>query len=435
MKITIYGAGYVGLVTAACVAELGHTVLCIDIDAAKIQQLQQGIVSIYEPGLAELVKSNLADNKISFSTDAMLGVSFSSVQMITVNTPTLADQGSDISQIIQVANTIAQHMEEPKLIINKSTAPPGTVQKIKYAMARINQKVPFEVASNPEFLKEGAAITDFLQPDRIIVGIESENIKKVFTEIYHLLSDKLIYMDVVSAELSKYAANAMLATKISFMNEMANISEKVGADIERVKQAIGLDPRIGPHFINPGCGYGGSCFPKDVQALTYVAKEVGIDPKLLTAVEKINQSQKKIIATKILNYFNNALQGKIIAVWGLAFKPNTNDMREASSIELMKMLWEHGAVIQAYDPIANDEASRLFEKEIAAKKLILCKDILSVLDHCSALAIVTEWDEFKNISLPTLKNSLLHQPIFDGRNIFDPSAMKEVGIEYISIGR
>ncbi len=435
MKITIYGAGYVGLVTGACLAEIGHEILCIDIDATKISKLQQGIIPIYEPGLAELVKKNLAANKLKFSADASLGVAASSVQMITVNTPTIDNAGSDVSNILQVATTIATLMTEPKLIINKSTAPPGTVKKIKETIANINNHVSFEVASNPEFLKEGAAVMDFMQPDRIIIGIEHDRTKKIITEIYHTFDDKVIFMDVASAELSKYAANAMLATKISFMNEISNIAEKVGADVEQIKRAISLDPRIGPYFINPGCGYGGSCFPKDVKALAYYAKDFGIEPVLLNAVEQVNNFQKKIIATKILDYFNHAIQRKVIALWGLAFKPKTNDMREASSITLMKMLWDYGAIIQAYDPIANHEAAILFQKEITQGKLILCNDSLSTLKNCSALAIVTEWEEFKNTSHDTLKELLPYQPIFDGRNIFDADVMKKAGIEYFSIGR
>lgn len=435
MKVTIYGTGYVGLVTGTCLAEIGHEVLCIDIDPEKIASLQQGIISIYEPNLAELVQKNVAAKRLSFSTDSVAGVAFSQIQMITVNTPTIENHGSDISNILAVAETIANHMHEPKLIINKSTAPPGTITRIKQTVTNINPGIEFAVASNPEFLKEGAAVNDFMQPDRIVVGVENTFAKSLISELYHYFNNKVIFMDIASAELSKYAANAMLATKISFMNEIAGIAEKIGADIEQVKHAMSLDPRIGSHFINPGCGYGGSCFPKDIKALAHYAIEFGIEPVLLNAVEQVNQRQKKIMAQKILAYFNYNIHDKTIAIWGLAFKPNTNDMREAPSVTLMKMLWQHGAKIQAYDPVATDEAKHLFEHEIAQGKLILMDSAFTALNNCAALAIVTEWAEFKTISLAALKEILPNAPIFDGRNLFDTAAMRQANIEYFSIGR
>jgi len=435
MKITIYGTGYVGLVTGTCLAEIGHDVLCIDIDPEKIAQLQRGIITIYEPNLVELVKKNVAVKRLTFSNDSLLGVAFSPIQMITVNTPTIDNHGSDISNILMVAETIARHMQEPKLIINKSTAPPGTVKRIKQIVLTTNQQIPFTVASNPEFLKEGAAVKDFMQPDRIVVGLENDSGKELITELYQHFPNKVVYMDIASAELSKYAANALLATKISFMNEIAGIAEKVGADIELIKYAMSLDPRIGPHFINPGCGYGGSCFPKDIQALAHYAKEFGVEPILLNAVEQVNQRQKKVLGQKILEYFDYNIQNKIIAVWGLAFKPNTNDMREASSITLLKMLWLNGAKVQAYDPVAFDVAKELFSLEIAQGKLTFCESAMSALNACNALAIVTEWDEFKTVSLSALKELLLDAPVFDGRNIYDPLKMQQADIKYFSIGR
>lgn len=435
MKITIYGTGYVGLVTGTCLAEIGHEVLCIDIDAKKIADLQQGIITIYEPNLPELVKKNITNGRLMFSTDSEHGVAFSQVQIITVNTPTIENHGSDISNILNVAQTVARLAKESKLIINKSTAPPGTVKRIKQTIENTNSTISFMVASNPEFLKEGAAVKDFMEPDRIVVGTETATARSIILELYQYFNGKVIFMDIASAELSKYAANAMLATKISFMNEIASIAEKIGANIEYIKQSMSLDPRIGPHFINPGCGYGGSCFPKDIKALAHYAKEFGVEPILLNAVEHVNQRQKKILAQKILEYFNYNIQDKIIAVWGLAFKPNTNDMREASSITLMKMLWHHGAKVQAYDPIAIEETKHLFEAQITQGKLILCDSTVSTLNDCSALAIVTEWPEFRNISLSALKEVLVNSPVFDGRNIFDPTIMAEAGIEYFSIGR
>lgn len=439
MNITIYGAGYVGLVTGTCLASLGHDVLCVDNDIKKVAQLEAGHIPIYEPGLEALLQSVTIKKQLRFSHNAKDGVDFASLQMIAVNTPTTPNEGADIRNILQVAKTIAEQMTQHKLIINKSTAPPGTVHKIKQTIEQVfselKKEIPFTVASNPEFLKEGTAISDFMKPDRIIIGLDDLEMKKFFLELYHPFIGKLLFMECASAELSKYAANAILATKISFMNELAGIAEKVDADIEAVKLAIGLDPRIGPHFINPGCGYGGSCFPKDVKALAHFAQKNGIVPVLLNAVEEVNDTQKKILAQKILKYFNFNIQNKIIGLWGLAFKPNTNDMREASSIILMKMLWESGAIIRAYDPIALDVAKNLFHQEITTGKLILCLTATQVLEQADVLAIVTEWDEFRNFTPEHLYEYLHGIPVFDGRNLYDTKEMHARGIKYFSVGR
>lgn len=439
MKITIHGTGYVGLVTGACFASIGHEVLCVDIDPAKVAKLKQGQVPIYEPGLKELVKKALAESTLKFTENTETGVEFSRIQFICVNTPTVIDSGADISNILLVAESIAKCMTTPKLVINKSTAPPGTVHKIKQkiddTLQQLNKNISFSVASNPEFLKEGAAVVDFLEPSRIVVGTDDSENQSLFTALYRHFNNKIVFMDILSAELSKYAANAMLAAKISFMNEIAGIAEKSGADIEAVKHAISLDPRIGPYFISPGCGYGGSCFPKDVQALAHFAATLGIEPLLLNAVEHVNNQQKKLLAKKILDYFHFNIQHQIIALWGLAFKPDTDDMRSASSISLMEILWQNGAIVQAYDPIASDEAKKLFPNEIAHGKLVLCSSAAAALDNVCALAIVTEWQEFKDYSYSTLGNLLTNIPVFDGRNLYDAAKMHHIGIDYFSIGR
>lgn len=437
MKITVFGSGYVGLVTGACLAESGHTVLCVDIDQDKIDKLEQGIIPIYEPGLDDLIVKNRSSGNLKFTTDQEYAVNHGELQFIAVGTPSDEDGSADLKYVLSVAETISINMKEAKIIIDKSTVPVGTADKIrskiKDVLSKRNENIPFEVISNPEFLKEGSAISDFDNPDRIIIGADSEWAKSQMKKCYSKFNtDKIIFMDVRSAELTKYAANAMLATKISFMNELANIAELLGADIEDVKIGIGSDIRIGNKFINPGCGYGGSCFPKDVKALINSSKEVGYDSKLIKAVDEVNEYQKETLFIKLKNAFNDNLENKVIAILGLSFKPNTDDMREAPSKNLIESLIKNKALIQAYDPVAMKEAEHIYGIH---DDFILCDKIEDALSNADALVICTEWEVFKAIDLSLLKKELKSSIIVDGRNIFDPKKLKKAGLKYYAVGR
>ncbi len=439
MKVTIFGTGYVGLVTGACLAEVGNEVLCMDVDEHKIGQLREGVIPIYEPDLDKLVERNAAAGRLSFTTDPAEAVGHGLFQFIAVGTPPDEDGSADLRYVLAVAETIAEHMDEYRIVVDKSTVPVGTAdkvrQRIRETLAERGRKVEFDVVSNPEFLKEGAAIDDFMKPDRIVIGTDNPRTTELLRALYAPFNrnhDRMVAMDIRSAELTKYAANAMLATKISFMNELANLAERLGADIEQVRKGIGSDSRIGYAFIYPGCGYGGSCFPKDVSALERTAREVGYEARLLSAVEAVNQRQKRRLFEKIHDHFNGDLEGRTIALWGLAFKPNTDDMREAPSRVLMESLWEAGARVRAYDPVAMDEARRIYgEKD----DLILVDSPEAAAEDSDALAVVTEWNLFRSPDFNRLK-TLLRQPvIFDGRNIYDPQTLREMGFHYYGIGR
>lgn len=440
MKVTVFGIGYVGLVQGAVLAEVGHDVLCIDVDAGKVERLKQGIIPIYEPGLESLVKENYAAGRLNFTTDAIAGVRHSSVQFIAVGTPPDEDGSADLQYVLTVAETIAKNMENHQIIIDKSTVPVGTADKVRSRIYEIlternRHDLSFDVISNPEFLKEGSAVNDCLRPDRIIIGTSNEHSEEVMRELYEPFNrnhEKIIVMDVRSAELTKYAANCMLATKISFMNEIANLAEKLGADIEMVRQGIGSDPRIGYHFIYPGAGYGGSCFPKDIQALIRTADQIDFDATVLKAVESRNKNQKTVLFRKIHQYFNGDLTDKIFALWGLSFKPNTDDMREAPSRVLMEALWAKGAKVQAYDPEAMEEAQRIYSDQ---ELLTLCGTKESALKDADALIIVTEWKNFKAPDFDKMQSLMKSPVIFDGRNLFDNNRMSKKGFIYHSIGR
>ncbi len=439
MQITIYGVGYVGLVTGTCLAEVGYDVLCFDIDHDKILKLQSGKIPIYEPGLEAMLKKNLAEGRIHFTTDAATAVHSANIQIIAVGTPAQEDGSADLQHVLEVAKTIAHLMTGPKLVIIKSTVPVGTADQVSAVMAaelaRRFKKIRFSVASNPEFLKEGSAIEDFMKPDRIIIGTENHESEVKLREIYSPFNrnhDRIIVMDVRSAELTKYAANAMLATKISFINEIANLAERLGADIEKVRIGIGSDPRIGYDFIYPGCGYGGSCFPKDVSALTRIAQTVNYPAELLTAVDHVNQRQKKTLFNKINNHFHHQLTGKIFCVWGLSFKPNTDDIRDASSRVLLEALWAAGAKVQAFDVQAMDAIARLYGPRA---DLILCPTKEAALQNTDALIICTEWPAFRAPDFDLIKSQLKQPLIFDGRNLYEPTMMREKGFVYFGIGR
>jgi UDPglucose 6-dehydrogenase len=439
MDVTIFGSGYVGLVTGACLAEVGNHVVCVDVDPHKIELLNEGGVPIYEPGLDELIRRNRKAHRLNFTTDAEAGVAHGLFQFIAVGTPPDEDGSADLRYVLAVARTIAEHMDGYRIIVDKSTVPVGTAdrvsERIRETLAERGAKVDFDVVSNPEFLKEGAAIEDFLRPDRIIVGTDNPRTGELLRALYAPFNrnrDRVMLMDVRSAELTKYAANAMLATKISFMNELANIAEAVGADIERVRVGIGSDPRIGYQFIYPGIGYGGSCFPKDVRALEKTARDLGYDAQVLRAVETVNQRQKERLFTKISGYFNGDLSGRTVALWGLSFKPNTDDMREASSRTLMESLWGAGARVRAYDPAALEEARRLYGER---DDLVLVDEAMAALDGADTLAIVTEWSQFRSPRFEEIGSRLKHPVIFDGRNIMDARLANAAGLTYISIGR
>ena len=439
MKVAIFGSGYVGLVTGACLADAGNDVLCVDVDADKIDMLNRGEVPIFEPGLAEMIHENKKAGRIAFTTDIDAAVEHGLFQFIAVGTPPDEDGSADLQYVKAVAKSIGERLSEYRVIVDKSTVPVGTADQVKtvvqHELKVRNADVDFDVVSNPEFLKEGDAIGDFMKPDRIIVGTENPRAADLLKTLYAPFNrnhDRMLVMDVRSAELTKYAANAMLATKISFMNELANIAERVGADIEMVRQGIGSDSRIGYSFIYPGAGYGGSCFPKDVQALERTSGQNNYDAHLLKAVEKVNQNQKELIYKKIEAHFGGDLNGKTIALWGLSFKPNTDDMREAPSRTVMERLWQAGATVQAYDPQAMEEAGRIYGDR---PELTLCDSHYEALQGADALVVLTEWKNFRSPDLQKVKESLQQAVVFDGRNIFDPVMMEQEGFAYYGIGR
>jgi UDPglucose 6-dehydrogenase len=439
MKVTVFGIGYVGLVQAAVMAEVGHEVVCVDIDQSKVDRLKQGHIPIFEPGLTPLVNSNYEAGRVDFTTDAALGVNHGEVIFIAVGTPPDEDGSADLKYVLAVAETIATHMDSHKVVINKSTVPVGTADKVKAkivnTLSNANKSVTFDVVSNPEFLKEGAAVNDCMRPDRIILGTDSESAEKKLRELYSPFNrnhDKIIVMDIRSAELTKYAANCMLATKISFMNEMSNLAEVFGADIENVRRGIGSDPRIGYQFIYPGCGYGGSCFPKDVQALARSASAAGYTARVLEAVEAVNYSQKEKLFEYIYRHFSGDLKGKTVALWGLSFKPNTDDMREASSRVLMEKLWAAGASVKAYDPEAMEETQRIYGSR---DDLALMGTKEAALEGADFLVICTEWQAFRAPDFELIKQKLSMPLLFDGRNLFEPKLMMEYGLHYYAIGR
>lgn len=439
MKISIFGTGYVGLVSGACMAEMGHEVVCVDIDEARIAALRRGEIPIYEPGLEPLVLENSDAGRLRFSTDAVDAVAHAEALFIAVGTPPDDDGSADLRHVLEVARSIGQHLDHYAVVVDKSTVPVGTAERVRDTIrAEISlreAKVEFDVVSNPEFLKEGDAVADCMRPDRIVVGASSARAIHVMNTLYAPFQrnhQRMVLMDERSAELTKYAANAMLATKISFMNELANIAERVGADIEQVRKGIGSDPRIGYHFIYPGAGYGGSCFPKDVTALQRVAQAHGHEPVLLQAVEAVNARQKHKLCDLLLRHFDGELKGKTIALWGLAFKPETDDMREASSRVLMESLWQRGARVRAYDPVANEVAARLYPDQV---NLDLCDDIYAALEGADALVVITEWKAFRSPDLARIRKTLRTPVLFDGRNLYDPQAVESAGIAYYGIGR
>ncbi|BBF86405.1 UDP-glucose dehydrogenase [Aquitalea magnusonii] len=439
MKITVVGSGYVGLVTGTCLAEVGNHVLCLDVDPAKIATLQQGGIPIYEPGLEDMVRRNVAAGRLSFSTDIAATVAFGEIQFIAVGTPPDEDGSADLQYVLAAARNIGLHMTEPKVVVDKSTVPVGTADKVKAqiaaTLAERGADIAFSVVSNPEFLKEGAAIEDFMKPDRIVVGAEDERAIELMRRLYAPFQrnhDRILFMDVRSAELTKYAANAMLATRISFMNELANLAEDLGADIELVRRGIGSDPRIGYHFLYPGAGYGGSCFPKDVKALVASGREQGHAMRVLTAVEEANEAQKRRLVDKLVKRFGEDLQGRHFAIWGLAFKPNTDDMREASSRVIVAELARRGATVAAYDPVAAEEARRVMGD---TPGLGFADDMMAALQGADALLIVTEWKMFRAPDFDAIKASLKQPVIIDGRNMYDPAWLRELGFDYQAIGR
>lgn len=439
MNITIFGTGYVGLVTGACLADVGHNVLCMDVDQAKIDKLKNGQIPIFEPGLEDIVKHTVEAGRLAFTTDVQEAVQHGTLQFIAVGTPPDEDGSADLQYVTAVAKSIGQYMDDYTVIVDKSTVPVGTGDKVKAAVrAQLDHRgleLEFDVVSNPEFLKEGAAINDFMKPDRIIIGTDSDRASDVLREVYYPFNrshDRMIFMDIRSAELTKYAANSMLATKISFMNEIANLAERLGADIEAVRRGIGSDPRIGYHFIYPGCGYGGSCFPKDVQALARTASDCGYDSRLLNAVEAVNYAQKHVLFDKISHYFGGELKGKVVAIWGLAFKPNTDDMREASARTLMESLWKAGAKVQAFDPESMEETQRIYGDH---EGLSLCGTKEQALRGADVLTICTEWKEFRSPDFEAIASALREPVVFDGRNLYDPEMLERHGLIYYAIGR
>ena len=439
MRLTIFGSGYVGLVTGACMAEMGNHVLCYDIDEAKIDRLNDGDIPIYEPGLEALIERNVEAGRLEFTTDVKKAVDYGLFQFVSVGTPPDEDGSADLKHVIAVAKAIGENMDDYRIVVDKSTVPVGTADKVKAEiqaqLTARSSSLEFDVVSNPEFLKEGAAIGDFMKPDRIIVGTDNPRTTELLKTLYEPFNrnhDRMITMDVRSAELTKYAANAMLATKISFMNEVANIAEQVGADIEQVRIGIGSDPRIGYHFIYPGAGYGGSCFPKDVRALAKSASQTGYTAELLEAVEALNFRQKDRLFDKISAHYGGDLAGKTIALWGLAFKPNTDDMREAPSRVLMEALWNAGASVRAYDPEAMAEAGRIYPEQDG---LVLCGSAHEALEGADALAIMTEWQQFRSPDFDVIRESVSGKVIFDGRNLYEPSTVEQFGLAYYAIGR
>jgi UDPglucose 6-dehydrogenase len=439
MRITVIGTGYVGLVTGTCLAEVGNEVLCLDLDQNKIRTLKEGGIPIHEPGLLEMVQRNVAAGRLAFTGSIEESVAFGTIQFIAVGTPPDEDGSADLQYVTAAARNIARHMTEYKVVVDKSTVPVGTADKVKAAiaeeLARRGADIPFAVVSNPEFLKEGAAVDDFMRPDRVVVGAEDARAIELMRKLYAPFNrnhDRVIVMDIRSAELTKYAANCMLATRISFMNELANLADKLGADIEQVRLGIGSDPRIGYHFLYPGCGYGGSCFPKDVQALIRTADSIGMPLRVLNAVEEANEEQKRILLEKVKARFGADLSGRNFALCGLAFKPDTDDMRAASSRVTIEGLWSMGATITAYDPVAMQESRRIYGDD---PRLTYADSPMNALQNAEALIIVTEWKEFRAPDFNAIKAALKTPAIFDGRNLYQPSLVRSQGIEYYAIGR
>jgi UDPglucose 6-dehydrogenase len=439
MKITIIGTGYVGLVTGACLAEMGNHVVCLDVDAAKIKILEDGGIPIHEPGLLDVVKRNRAAGRLQFTTDVVAAVNHGTLQFIGVGTPPDEDGSADLQYVVAAARNVGRHMTDYKVIVDKSTVPVGTGDKVRAAvaeeLAKRGVELEFSVVSNPEFLKEGAAVEDFMRPDRIVVGADDERAILLMRSIYSPFMrnhDRLLVMDIKSAEFTKYAANAMLATRISFMNELALLAERVGADIELVRKGIGSDPRIGTHFLYAGAGYGGSCFPKDVKALVHTARDNGVTLQVLTAVEAANDKQKHVLVDKVVKRFGDDLSGRQFAIWGLAFKPNTDDMRDAPSRVVIAELAKRGATIKAYDPVAMPEAKRVLE---GVNGLSFVDNQTQALEGSDALLIITEWKEFKSPDFDAIKSMLKQPVVIDGRNLYEPAFMRTLGIEYSGIGR
>jgi UDPglucose 6-dehydrogenase len=439
VKITIIGTGYVGLVSGACFADLGNDVLCLDLDATKVATLNGGGIPIYEPGLEQMVRHNAAAGRLKFTTDIEESVAHGSVQFIAVGTPPDQDGSADMRHVLAAARNIGKFMTEHRVVVDKSTVPVGTAERVQAVieeeLKRRGAAISFSVVSNPEFLKEGAAVADFMRPDRVVVGSSDERGTQAMRQLYNPIlrnHDRLLVMDPRSAELTKYAANAMLATRISFMNELANLAEKVGANIESVRHGIGSDQRIGYHFLYAGVGYGGSCFPKDIQALQHTAGEYGMNLTIVDSVEKVNRTQKQRILEKVRLRFGEHLDGKTFAIWGLSFKPNTDDMREAPSRVVIGGLLARGATVKVYDPVAMGEAKRIYEKEPGVR---FASSTTATLDGADALIIVTEWKEFRSPDFDDLKKRLKSPVVFDGRNLYDPVHMRTAGIEYFSVGR
>ncbi len=439
MKITMIGTGYVGLVTGACFAEVGNDVLCLDVDAEKIRILNDGGIPIFEPGLKEMVARNRAAGRIRFTTDVAAAVAHGDIQFIAVGTPPDEDGSADLKYVTAAARNIGRYMTAPKVVVDKSTVPVGTADRVKDTiaaeLAARSTTIEFSVVSNPEFLKEGAAVDDFMKPDRVVIGASDDRSRAAMRTLYAPFQrnhERMIFMDIRSAELTKYAANAMLATRISFMNEIANLAERLGADVELVRQGIGSDPRIGYHFLYAGCGYGGSCFPKDVQALQRTASEVGLPFRILDAVEAVNENQKRILAAKVVKRFGEDLSGLRFAIWGLAFKPNTDDMREAPARELILDLLGRGAAVTVYDPVAMHEARRIFNND---NRISYADNPMHALEGAQALVIVTEWKEFRSPDFGRLQEMLATPAIFDGRNLYDPAMVRDLGFEYYPLGR
>ncbi|HKS93631.1 MAG TPA: UDP-glucose/GDP-mannose dehydrogenase family protein [Gammaproteobacteria bacterium] len=439
MKITVHGSGYVGLVSAACFASMGNEVLCVDVDHARVARLKRGEVPIVEPGLDNLLAEGLESGRLGFTDQPAEGVQFGLLQFVAVGTPPDEDGSADLRHVLQVAHTIGGHMQSEKIVVHKSTVPVGTADQVRAALAADLHKrglnLPFDVVSNPEFLKEGSAVEDFNHPDRIVVGAESPRSIEVMRTLYAPFTrnhERLMLMAVRDAEFTKYAANSMLAARISMMNEFANIAERLGVDIEQVRKGIGSDARIGYAFLYPGVGYGGSCFPKDVSALTRTAIKAGHPPLLLQAVEEVNRRQKQMLFGKIQAHFGGKLQGLTLALWGLAFKPNTDDMREAPSRVLMEALWKENAKVRAYDPAAMPEARRLYGNQA---QLSLCHTPMECLDGADALAVVTEWSQFRSPDFDDIKRRLKHPVIFDGRNLYNPQQLRAAGFSHYSVGR
>ncbi|MDA8095743.1 MAG: UDP-glucose/GDP-mannose dehydrogenase family protein [Betaproteobacteria bacterium] len=439
MNITVIGTGYVGLVTGTCLAEVGNQVLCLDVDTHKIETLKNGGIPIYEPGLEDMVKRNVAAKRLRFTTDVAESVAFGHIQFIAVGTPPDEDGSADLQYVVAAARNIGRHMSDYKLVVDKSTVPVGTADKVRAALAeelaRRGIDQPFDVASNPEFLKEGAAVEDFMKPDRIVIGTDSERASALLRQLYSPFQrnhERIINMDIRSAELTKYAANAMLATRISFMNEVAVLAEALGADIEHVRQGMGSDPRIGYHFLYAGCGYGGSCFPKDVQALRRTGQESGIPLRVLDAVEDANEAQKRLLLHKITRRFGDDLRGRRFALWGLAFKPNTDDMREAPSRVILEGLWARGAQVVVYDPAAMAETGRIYGERSDFER---ADDPMMAAKGADALVVVTEWKVFRSPDFGVLRNALKQPVIFDGRNLYEPAVVRAHGFEHFPIGR